>query len=206
MPSNINPAVPPLGNATTSGVRANFAAAKAEIELLQTARAIRVQHVSEALDVFQRINANNTQQVIAFNEVLFNNGGVFNWDAPNNELEFLEAGYYAAVINFQVVRKITGAAADFNIHAELKPPAGAFTDFPGSSRYITLDGAQANHKDWRAYTVVTRIPLAGYKLRMLQVTTDASKDIGIVTYASQAPSIPGAAGIVMSLFKLGEEL
>lgn len=35
MASNIDPAVPPLGNATTSGVRNNFAHAKSEIEALQ---------------------------------------------------------------------------------------------------------------------------------------------------------------------------
>lgn len=35
MASNIDAAVPPFGNATTAGVRANFAAAKAEIEALQ---------------------------------------------------------------------------------------------------------------------------------------------------------------------------
>lgn len=35
MSSNINAAIPPLGSATTAGVRANFAAAKAEIEELQ---------------------------------------------------------------------------------------------------------------------------------------------------------------------------
>lgn len=38
MSSNINTAIPPLGSPTTSGVRANFAAAKLEIEALQTAR------------------------------------------------------------------------------------------------------------------------------------------------------------------------
>lgn len=35
MSSNINTAIPPLGNATTAGVRANFAVAKTEIEVLQ---------------------------------------------------------------------------------------------------------------------------------------------------------------------------
>ena len=35
MASNIDPLIPPFGNATTAGVRSNFAAAKAEIELLQ---------------------------------------------------------------------------------------------------------------------------------------------------------------------------
>lgn len=35
MASNINAAVPPFGNATTAGVRENFATAKAEIETLQ---------------------------------------------------------------------------------------------------------------------------------------------------------------------------
>jgi hypothetical protein len=38
MASNINAAVPPFGNATTAGVRENFATAKAEIEALQSGR------------------------------------------------------------------------------------------------------------------------------------------------------------------------
>lgn len=37
MASNINAAIPPFGSPTTAGVRNNFAAAKAEIEALQTA-------------------------------------------------------------------------------------------------------------------------------------------------------------------------
>jgi hypothetical protein len=37
MSSNINAAVPPFGNPTTAGVRANFLAAKNEIEAMQTA-------------------------------------------------------------------------------------------------------------------------------------------------------------------------
>ena len=36
MTSNIDTSIPPFGNATTSGVRSNFASAKAEIETLQT--------------------------------------------------------------------------------------------------------------------------------------------------------------------------
>lgn len=35
MPSNINSAIPPFGNPTTAGVRANFEAARQEIEILQ---------------------------------------------------------------------------------------------------------------------------------------------------------------------------
>lgn len=38
MASSINTAIPPLGNPTTSGVRANFSAAKSEIEELQNRR------------------------------------------------------------------------------------------------------------------------------------------------------------------------
>src|SRR3972149_5500120 len=39
MPSNVDPLVPPAGNALTADVRANFAAAKTEIETLQTGKA-----------------------------------------------------------------------------------------------------------------------------------------------------------------------
>lgn len=205
MASNIDVAVPPFGNATTAGVRANFLAAKQEIEVLQTARAIRVQRLAGAIEDFQQCQVSNVQQVVAFNSVTFNHGGIFNFDAANNEVEFLEAGYYSALVNFQVVRKVTGGGCDFSIHAELKPPGGAFTDFEGSSRVITIHSSEALSKDWRAYTVMTRIPVAGYRVRWLQLATDASKQVGIVSYPAVG-DLPSAAGIVFSLWKVGEEL
>ena len=205
MASDINVAIPPLGNPTTSGVRNNFSAAKSEIEELQTSRCIRLQHVSESVEVFQQCAVSDTQQIIQFNQELFNNGGVFMYDNLLHEVTIMEPGYYCVLVNFQVVRKLTGTLADFIIHAELKPPAGSFTDFPGSARIMSISGAEANYKNWRAYTVMTRIPEAGYKVRWLQSTNDASKQIGIVSYPPSGGG-PSAAGIVFTAFKVGEEL
>ena len=206
MASNINAAIPPLGNPTTSGVRNNFTAAKEEIESLQTAKVLRLQHSNDAVKTLQNITASNTQQVIQFNQVLFNNGGIYTFDSLNNEIEFLTAGWYSASVNFHVERQITGAAADFMIHSELKEPAGAWTDFPGSMRVITLDGATANQKDFRAVAFVSQIVTPGTRMRWLQATTDHTKTIGICSYPTFGTSLPSAAGIVFSVHKISEDL
>lgn len=205
MASNIDVAIPPLGSPTTAGVRANFSAAKAEIDELQTAKAIRLQYVATGVELFQQCAVSNVQQPIIFNEMVYNNGAAFNYDAPNGEIEFIKAGYYSILASFQMVRKVGAGSCDWAIHAELKPPAGSFTDFAGSTRIMTLESAVANYKDWRTYTVTARIAEDGTKLRWQQLTTDASKQVGIISYPASG-DLPSAAGFVLSIRKAGAGL
>ena len=207
MSSNIDTAIPPFGNPTTAGVRNNFSAAKEEIESLQTAKVIRIQHFNDSLKVFQQITASNTPQVIDFNSQLFNNGGIYTFDEANNEIEFSESGWYSASISFHVERQAAGGgAADFYIHSELKEPSGDWTDFPGSSRIITMDGASANQKDFHTIAFISQIVTPGTRIRWQQMTTDHTKTIGICTYPSPMAHVPSAAGISFSVQKISEEL
>lgn len=52
MASDINVAIPPLGSPTTAGVRANFSAAKSEIEELQAAHVLRLGSINESSEIF----------------------------------------------------------------------------------------------------------------------------------------------------------
>ncbi len=206
MASNIDTAIPPFGNPTTAGVRQNFVAAKEEIEDLQTAKVLRLQHVNDSVKTLQQITASNTQQVIIFNQELFNNGGIYTFDSINNEVVFAEPGWYQASINFHVERQLVGAAVDFLVHTELKTPEGEWTDFPASMRVVTLDGAVANHKDFRAVAFVSNIQVANTRMRFLQAVTDHTKVVGICSYPAFGVNLPGAAGISFSVHKISEDL
>lgn len=203
MASSIDTAIPPFGNPTTAGVRNNFSAAKNEIEHLQTAHFIRVQHVSESIEVFQQCAVSNVPQVIEFNQELFNNGSVFTFDDPNNEIVIGETGWYGAMISYHVVRKVATGAVDFHIHSQLKTPSGSFTNFPGSLRSVTMPGSVANEKYFHTVAFISQITVAGTRLRWMQTTSDATKEVGIVTYPA-AGSLPGAAGVSLSVWRIGE--
>lgn len=66
MPSSINTAIPAFGNATTAGVRANFATAKAEIEALQKIHGIVNIHDSFPTELYIKSDANMSVLVRQF--------------------------------------------------------------------------------------------------------------------------------------------
>lgn len=96
MASNINAAVPPFGNATTAGVRENFATAKAEIETLQ--RQIGFADYNDAATGVTPINVAATTWVKLTNDKLGPNtktdalpDGVTNlWNNVTNQLVLTE--------------------------------------------------------------------------------------------------------------------
>jgi len=204
MSSNINPAIPPFGTPTTSGVRENFLAAKNEIEDLQTAKLIRCASGNESVEGFQACAVNNVPQLIVFNQQIFNNGSVFTFDSLNSEFVISETGWYGASISYQVVRKIAGGGiADFIIHSQLKEPAGAFTAFPGGARYTSLSGSVANQKQYGSFAFVSRITVSGTRIRWMQTCTDVSREVGVVSYPVSG-DVPSAPAIQFSIWKLGE--
>lgn len=80
MASNINAAVPPFGNATTAGVRENFATAKAEIETLQ--RQIGFADYNDAATGVTPINVGVSTWVKLTNDKL----------GPNTKIDALPSG------------------------------------------------------------------------------------------------------------------
>ena len=222
MASNIDTSVPVFGNATTASVRQNFAHAKAEIESLQTGKlnataqadidALEVAHVfrlvsiHETAEVFQQCAADDVGQVVQFNTQLFNNpADSFEWDILNNEIIIKKAGWYNWNLSFHVVRKIATGAVDWTLWTQVKePPAGAFSNFPASSRRLTLQPNEANSKSFQSLSFNVHTPVANTRIRFMQACTDVTKQVGIITYPA-AGVYPSVAGLMLSIHRIGLE-
>lgn len=222
MASNIDTSVPVFGNATTASVRQNFAHAKSEIEALQTGKlnataqadidALEVAHVfrlasiHETVEVFQQCATNDVGQVVQFNTQLFNNpADAFEWDILNNEIIIKKAGWYNWNLSFHVVRKIATGAVDWTLWTQVKePPAGAFSNFPASSRRLTLQPDEANSKAFQSLSFNVHTPVANTRIRFMQACTDVTKQVGIITYPA-AGVYPSVAGLMLSIHRIGLE-
>lgn len=222
MASNIDTSVPVFGNATTASVRQNFAHAKSEIEALQTGKlnataqadidALEVAHVfrlasiHETVEVFQQCANNNVGQVVQFNTQLFNNpADSFEWDILNNEIIIKKAGWYNWNLSFHVARKIATGAVDWTLWTQVKePPAGAFSNFPASSRRLTLQPNEANSKAFQSLSFNVHTPVANTRIRFMQACTDVTKQVGIITYP-EVGAYPSVAGLMLSIHRIGLE-
>lgn len=222
MASNIDALVPVFGNATTASVRQNFAHAKTEIEALQIGKldasaqadinALEVAHVfrlasiHETVEVFQQCAANDVGQVVQFNTQLFNNpADSFEWDILNNEIIIKRAGWYNWNLSFHVVRKIAAGAVDWTLWTQVKePPAGAFSNFPASSRRLTLQPDEANSKAFQSLSFNVHTPVENTRIRFMQACTDVTKQVGIITYPA-AGAYPSVAGLMLSIHRIGLE-
>lgn len=203
MASSIDPAIPPFGNATTAGVRNNFAAAKSEIEALQGARIIRVDFRG-AVETFQQCVANGVPQVITLTNLIFNDGAIFTFDSVNSEIEYAETGWYAASVSSQTMRKVAGGGiADWSIHAQHKLPSGSFINVDGSARQASFSGSVANHKVLHSIDQIVKVDTVGTRVRWLQTCSDVSREVGLITYPA-AGALPAIPGIRINLRKIGE--
>lgn len=222
MASNIDTSVPVFGNATTASVRQNFAHAKSEIEALQTgklnataqadidalgvAHVFRLASIHETVEVFQQCATNDVGRVVQFNTQLFNNpADSFEWDILNNEIIIKKAGWYNWNLSFHVVRKIATGAVDWTIWTQVKEPsAGAFSNFPASSRRLTLQPDEANSKAFQSLSFNVHTPVANTRIRFMQACTDVTKQVGIITYPAVG-AYPSVAGLMLSIHRIGLE-
>jgi hypothetical protein len=206
MQSAINAANPTHGAATTASVRANFAAAKSEIEDLGTAKLLRIAYSSETVESFQRCGTNDVGQVVEFNQTAIDTAsGIFTFDAPNHAVTILQPCVYAWKMAVQIVRKIGTSDLDWSIWIQTKVPGGDWTNYPGSRKILTLPADMANAKVPVAFGNDNRVTVAGTQVRFLQACTNVSKDVGIITYAATG-NYPGAAGAILNLHRVGGAL
>lgn len=205
MTSAIDATKPVTGEPTTQSVRDNFTAAKSEISYLQTPRLLRAANVAPTTEIFQPCVTNNTPQVIEFNQETFkapSDTSVFEWDSVNNEFVFSEAGWYQSSISLQLVRKVnSGSDANWALHSQLKVPAGSFTNFAHSLRQRTLAAGTANVNVTMTVAFVSKIDVAGTRLRWMQTCTDVTRNVGVVSSAPVGV-LPGAPGVVFSVHKI----
>lgn len=206
MASDIDVAVPPFGNATTAGVRANFAAAKAEIEDLQRAYVLRLGSINELSEIFQQCTVNDVGQPVQFNTQLFNNPpAAFTWDSVNHEIVIEQAGWYSWALAFHIVRKVSTGAVDWTIWAQVKEPlAGSFSNYAGSGRRISLPADEANGKLFQTLAFSVHTPIGGTRIRFMQACTDVSKQVGIISYPA-AGNYPSISGVMLSINRINLE-
>jgi hypothetical protein len=206
MASNIDVAIPPFGNPTTLGVRANFAAAKAEIEALQelhSSKIFTMLSIDELVEVFQACAVNNVPQPILFNSLYYDIGGAITLDPGGGFITFNEAGSYVGSYDYSAIRKIgTGGLVDHAIFTEYQLPAsGVWVKSPATLWMSSFSGADANQRTHNSIGFNAVIALAGTKFRIMQYCTDVTKSVGVVSIPASAiaPSQPAMAVHLMKI-------
>jgi hypothetical protein len=122
MSSNINEAIPPLGAATTAGVRANFLAAKNEITALQESRgfanyqdtATATTPISLSAGVWTNLT-NNELGALTLNKLP---GGIDLWNNSTNRFVFTALPLYTQLTGrFDIQITTAGNNSDVDVRA-----------------------------------------------------------------------------------------
>jgi len=206
MASNINVSIPPLGNPTTSGVRGNFSAAKMEIEELQAAHVLRLAYRNETVEGFQQCVTSDTPQVVTFNTEVFNHpSGAFTWDSVNSELVIIDPGWYMWHMDLHVTRKVATSNVNWSIWSQVKEPTDSvFANYIGSGRSQTLTAEATNNKHFFSFGFNVHTPVANTRIRFMQATDNASKQVGIISYPATG-IYPSMAGVQLNIHKIAIE-
>lgn len=150
MASDINVAVPPLGNATTAGVRANFAAAKAEIESLQRQigfvdyndSATAVTPINVVASTWTKLTNNKLGPYSVTNAMP---EGVTNlWNAVTNQLVLTELPV-KAMLEFRADIVVTTTGANQVVKSELALAIGDAIAFSLPTNEMTFKAAGAHN-------------------------------------------------------------
>lgn len=201
--SDIDITKPITGEPTTQSVRTNFASAKSEIEKLQETKVFRVTSVNESAELFQQCAVDNVGQVVTFTTVQQDfSSGVFSYDFVNQEIVIEQACAYSWTLNAQVVRKVNTLDLDWSIWIQTLLPGGAWTNFPGSRKTITLDATAANQKHVIGFGNTNVVTVPGTRVRFMQACTNVSKQVGIIGYPPSG-GYPSTAACTLNIFRNG---
>lgn len=155
MASGIDISIPPFGNATTAGVRANFTTAKAEIEALQTQigyvdyndTATTSTPISVSPSTWTKLTNN---KLGVYGQERLPDGITNLWNAVTNQFAFSECPVYT-MLEFRSDVEVTTSGANqvvkFDLSLAIGDP-GAFS-LPSNEIYFKTSGARR---------VVTSIP------------------------------------------------
>lgn len=142
MSSNIDTAVPPLGNATTAGVRNNFAQAKTEIEALQQQIGFADYNDLATQTTAISVSANTLTKLT--NDTLGPNTKTDAlpilvdslWDAVTNQLDLTDLTVNT-MVEFRCDIQVTTTAANQNVRVELALAIGNAIAFSLPSNTIS---------------------------------------------------------------------
>jgi len=176
MSSNINELIPPLGAATTSGVRANFLAAKNEITALQDATGFANFH--DTATAITPINlpsniwvdlTNNKLGTLTLNKLP---GGIDLWNSTTNRFAFTSLPLFSQLaIRADVVVTTGGNNMDVDIRAIVAIGSASQYLFPlmtqmrfataGTHQITTFNGMYLGSNDVRNFPMSLQIKTSG---------------------------------------------
>ena len=148
MASNIDVTIPPLGTPTTGGVRANFAAAKTEIEALQSAigfadyndTATAVTPISVSASTWTKLTNNKLGAQTKIDALP---SGITNlWNATTNQLAFSEVPINS-MLEIRADLIVTTTAANQILKLRTKLGIGSASEFSSELSDIQLKTAGA---------------------------------------------------------------
>lgn len=170
-------------------------------DVTATSDILRVVSITQdANDLKQTLSANDTPEVITFNDVQVVSSRV-TVDPATGIFTFNTNESLIASISTQIMREVSGGGANvyWTLFSEYSDDNGAtWTPVDGSARRQTMDGAQTNEVRFVDYTapVVGQI---GRMFRFMHVTNDATKLVGTVSQAASGGA-PSSSGVIVGFY------
>jgi hypothetical protein len=196
MASSIDIAIPPIGNPTTAGVRANFGYAKSEIEALQEGMAgaieytdIRANESIPSISLLNNVQA-STQFILPSPVTAGSKVGGINYNNLTGAIEVTNAGVYVFQFMFNCVA--TGVVKLFYKAATLGADNVTITPFATAGRQFRFTNGDAILISIKTINYWA----AGTKL-IIYVTTDAVGSLTLQT-TTGVPFPNGATNTLMS--------
>ncbi|EGQ7799296.1 hypothetical protein I6Z03_002986 [Vibrio parahaemolyticus] len=148
-------------------------------------------------DAKQTLAADNTAETIQFNLVSLPTPTI-QVDLQTGEFTAIKKFAGMASISVSCLRELTGTSViDWGVFIEGYTAESGWVPYEGSLRPITLNTQTTNEKRTIDFTLAVEIE-AGDKFRWRHYTSDAAKDVSIVSFAA-ANGLPSSAGVIFSL-------
>lgn len=153
----------------------------------------------DANDAKQPLMADYVPETVKFNQIPLNDLAV-DVDLVTGEVTFLKDFAGMASLSVSAWREQTGTSViDWGIFIEAYDPTQMlWVPYEGSLRPITLNTQTTSEKRTIDYTISVDV-VAGSKFRWRHYTSDASKQVSIISFAA-ANGLPASAGAIFSLW------
>lgn len=152
----------------------------------------------DANDAKQTLAVNFEPQTILFNQVPLADPSL-EVDLLTGEITALKDFHGMASLSTTSLRELTGSGEiEWGVFIEGYDEINGWVAFPGSLRPITISTQTTNEKRTIDYTIAVEI-IAGQKFRWRHYTSDASKQVSIVSFAAEN-GLPSSAGAIMSFW------
>ncbi|MGL5665206.1 MAG: hypothetical protein ACRDD9_03655 [Shewanella sp.] len=160
---------------------------------------LRASYVTpDANTLKQTLAANYVAQTIQFNQVTVADPSL-SLDLLTSEITALKDFSGMASLAATALREQTGAGEmEWGVFIEAYDAVHGWQALPGSLRPVTMSSQTTNEKRTIDVTLAVEI-LAGTKFRWMHYTSDASRQVSIVSFAA-ANGLPSSAGAIMSFW------